>query len=117
MTETMRNATSASRILRKRLLAGRPERAADIECERVNADVAQMVYDIRKEAGLTQRALAKKVGTTASVISRLEDADYTGHSLNMLQRIAAAVGCQIEVRFKRPCEFTEEAETEALQPA
>jgi len=39
------------------------------------------------------------VGTTASVICRLEDADYSGHSLAMLRRIAAAVGMRVEVRF------------------
>ena len=48
---------------------------------------------------ITQRQLAKKVGTTASVICRLEDADYQGHSLAMLRRIAAALGKRVEIRF------------------
>jgi len=39
------------------------------------------------------------VGTTQSVISRLEAADYTGHSLGMLRRIANALHCRVEVRF------------------
>ena len=39
------------------------------------------------------------MGTTASVISRLEDADYNGHSLTMLRRIAAAVGQCVQIRF------------------
>jgi hypothetical protein len=39
------------------------------------------------------------VGTTQSVISRLEDADYAGHSLAMLNRIAAAVERRVEIRF------------------
>jgi transcriptional regulator with XRE-family HTH domain len=43
--------------------------------------------------------LAKRVGTTQSVISRLEDADYEGHSLEMLQRIAKAVNKRLEIRF------------------
>jgi hypothetical protein len=38
------------------------------------------------------------VGTTQSVISRLEDADYEGHSLAMLRRIARAVGYVVQVR-------------------
>jgi len=38
--------------------------------------------------------------TTASVICRLEDNDYGGHSLNMLQRIAFVLGHRVEVRFK-----------------
>jgi hypothetical protein len=33
------------------------------------------------------------------VISRLEDADYDGHSLKMLLRIAAALNQQLEVHF------------------
>jgi len=43
--------------------------------------------------------LAELVGTTQSVIARLEDADYEGHSLSMLQRIATAVNKRLEVRF------------------
>jgi len=39
------------------------------------------------------------VGTTHSVISRLEDDDYLGHSLAMLRRIAAAFGKRVEIRF------------------
>ena len=41
------------------------------------------------------------MGTTQSVISRLEDADYEGHSLAMLNRIAAAVERRVEIRFVR----------------
>lgn len=43
--------------------------------------------------------MVKLVGTTTSVISRLEDAEYRGHWLKMLQRIAAAVGKRFELRF------------------
>jgi len=39
------------------------------------------------------------VGTTASVICRLEDADYEGHSLAMLNRIAAALHRRVETHF------------------
>jgi transcriptional regulator with XRE-family HTH domain len=48
---------------------------------------------------MTQQQLAMLVGTTPSVISQFEDADYEGHSLTTLQRIAAALGCVVEVRF------------------
>lgn len=61
--------------------------------------ISMVIYDARKRAGLTQKGLADLVGTTQSVISRLEDADYEGHSLSMLQRIAAALGQRVEVRF------------------
>jgi len=38
-------------------------------------------------------------GTNASVICRLEDAEYEGHSLAMLRRIAAALNQRVEIRF------------------
>ena len=69
---------------------------------RVNAAVAQLIYAARTKAGLSQADLAERIGTKESVISRLEDADYEGHSLSMLHRIAAALGQCIEIRFLPP---------------
>jgi transcriptional regulator with XRE-family HTH domain len=57
------------------------------------------LYALRKQAGVSQAELARRVGTTQSVISRLEDADYGGHSLALLQRIAAALERRVEIRF------------------
>jgi transcriptional regulator with XRE-family HTH domain len=91
--------SDAVEIMHRRYFEGKPEMLAMLRQARLNADVAQKVYDLRTKAGLTQRQLAERVGTTASVICRLEDAAYEGHSLNLLQRIAAAVGRQVEVRF------------------
>jgi ribosome-binding protein aMBF1 (putative translation factor) len=89
----------AGGILRRRYVGGDAARAASIERERINAEVAQMIYDRRTAAGLTQKQLAERVGTRQSVISRLEDADYGGHSLRMLQRIAEALGQRIQVQM------------------
>jgi ribosome-binding protein aMBF1 (putative translation factor) len=69
---------------------------------RVNAAVAQLIYVARTKAGLSQGQLAERIGTGQSAISRLEDADYEGHSLNMLQRIANALGQSLEIRFRSP---------------
>src|SRR5262245_16258546 len=49
-----------------------------------HAEIAGVIKRLRQEAGLSQRALAELVGTTASVICRLEDPQYDGHSLAML---------------------------------
>ncbi len=57
---------------------------------RINAAVAQLIYDAREKAELTQKQLAELIGIKQPVITRLEDADYEGHSLTMLQRIATA---------------------------
>lgn len=80
-------------------LASDPELRARVEDEHVNFEIAQAVYDIRALAGLTQRRLASLAGTTQPVIARLEDADYRGHSLRMLLRIATAVGRDLEICF------------------
>lgn len=83
----------------ERFISGDPEREQRFERELENADVARKLYELRTGAGLTQRQLAKLVGTTASVICQLEDADYEGHSMAMLRRIAAALGKRVEIRF------------------
>ena len=63
------------------------------------ADIAAKVYQYRSKSCLTQTELAKLVGTTQSVISRIEDADYEGHSLTILKRIASALGKYIRVEW------------------
>jgi ribosome-binding protein aMBF1 (putative translation factor) len=100
MASKKRRPTSdAVEILHRRYIAGRPDREASLEEARLNAAIAQDIYDLRTKAGLTQKQLAELVGTAHSVISRLEDADYEGHSLRMLQRISAALNRRVEVRF------------------
>ena len=95
-----RKATSdAVSILHRRYYHGRPERLADLEGARAEDELARRIYQLREQAGLTQEMLAKMVGTTPSVISRLEDSEYQGHSLMMLKRIAAAVNKRVEIRF------------------
>lgn len=74
-----------------------PKRRALLDEEIVNVEAAQLVYDLRKRAGLSQRELANRVGTTASVICRMEQADYES-SLPMLRRIAAALNRRLELR-------------------
>lgn len=93
-----RTTKDAVEILHRRSIEGKPEMEAILEEERGKVELSRLVYDFRTQAGLTQKELAQRVGTTASVISRLEDADYNGHSLSMLRRIAAAVGQRVQIR-------------------
>ncbi|MGQ0723228.1 MAG: helix-turn-helix transcriptional regulator [Candidatus Eiseniibacteriota bacterium] len=89
----------ALRHLEDRYIGSDPERRAAYEEALANAQVAHAICDLRSRAKLTQRELARLVGTSASVISRLEDAGYEGHSLALLRRIASALGRRIEIRF------------------
>lgn len=89
--------TDALEIFDKLYVKDDPDRKAAIERESVKGDVAQMIYDLRTDAGLTQKELAELIETTQSVVSRLEDADYEGHSLTMLRRIAKALNQKLTV--------------------
>jgi DNA-binding XRE family transcriptional regulator len=99
MPKTKRPTTGAVEILHRRYYQGRPDRLVALKKARANDSVARKMTALRVQAGLTQRQLAKLVGTTASVICRLESADYEGHSLAMLNRIAAALNQRVEIRF------------------
>jgi ribosome-binding protein aMBF1 (putative translation factor) len=65
----------------------------------LNAELAQLIYQARTSAGLTQQQLAERIGTKQSVIARLEDAEYEGHSLSVLQRIAIALNQRLEIHL------------------
>jgi hypothetical protein len=70
--------SDANEIMDRRYYEGRPDRIAELEEARANA---------------------RLVGTTASVICLLEDAEYRGHSLSMLRRITKALNRRVEIRF------------------
>jgi ribosome-binding protein aMBF1 (putative translation factor) len=97
-TKTRRKTSDATEIL-DRMMGRDPKMLRLVEDARTNAEVAQLIFDARTKAKLTQKELAKLVGTTQSVIARLEDADYEGRSLTMLSRIAGALERKVEVRF------------------
>jgi ribosome-binding protein aMBF1 (putative translation factor) len=82
-----------------RYIGDDPERIAEYEQAAADVDVAQAIYEMRSQAGLTQRQLAARLKTSPSVVCRLEDANYEGHSLAMLRRIAEVLGKRIEIRF------------------
>jgi len=71
-------------------------------------DLALLVREMRENAGFTQTELAKRVGTAQSVIARLEDAEYAGHSLTMLERIAAACGVGLRLYAEKKPNFERE---------
>jgi DNA-binding XRE family transcriptional regulator len=61
--------------------------------------VADQLLKARARAGLTQDAVAERMGTTKSAISRLESAGKHAPSLSTLRRYAQAVGCDIQVKL------------------
>ena len=86
-------------IIDKTIVGDNPELRQLVEEATVNTLVAGAIYDARQAAGLTQKGLAGLIGTKQPVISQLENADYQGHSLSMLKRIADALDQRLEIRF------------------
>lgn len=94
-----RSTSDAVEILDRVLVGDDPARRAAADKAFEDAVIGQLIYDARTAAGLTQKELAERIGSDQSVISRLESADYEGHTLNMLRRIAAALGKRLDIRF------------------
>ena len=98
MTRTCDNRTTdAVELVHRRYVKGDPGREVSLCEERANADVARLIHDVRVNAGLTQKQLAGLVGTSQSAIARIEGADYEGHSLAMLHRVAGMLGRKVTV--------------------
>jgi DNA-binding transcriptional regulator YiaG len=62
-------------MFRRRYYAGKLGRLKNLEEARGNQETARKICELRTAAGLTQGQFAELIGTTASVICRLEDAD------------------------------------------
>ncbi len=77
-----------------------PEFAERFEAAGEAWEVSLEIARLREEAGLSQKELAARLGTTQQQISRLESPSYEGHSLSMLRRVAAALDAQMKVVFE-----------------
>lgn len=78
-----------------------PEVRIKYEEEKVKSEIAMAVKSARTRAGLTQVELAEKVGTSQSVIARLESGNDTRTpSLSLLARIASSCHASFEFSFK-----------------
>ncbi len=62
-------------------------------------EVVKQLLRARTQAGLTQDAVAERMGTTKSAVSRLESAGKHTPSLSTLKRYAEAVGCDLQVKL------------------
>ena len=93
------NRTNFDRYLEKELKD--PEFAARFKEAGEAWDVAVQLAALRKESGLSQRELAKRVGTSQQQISRLESPSYEGHSLSMIRRVVEVLGATVRVQIQR----------------
>lgn len=62
-------------------------------------EVGEQVRDAREAAGLTQRELASRMGTSQAAIARLE-AGGVGATLTTLQKVATALNLEVAVLLR-----------------
>ena len=77
----------------------RPGFSEAYEALALEYQVAGQMLKARSSAGLTQDAVAERMGTTKSAVSRLESAGKHAPSLATLKRYARAVGCELQVKL------------------
>ena len=93
---------------------GRNDQPAELVATRFDLDLGQLIYDLRTEAGLSQLALAERMGTTQSVISRLEEGGGAKNRIDTLARVATALDRHLVLSF--PIEVPDKL-TDAVQVA
>ena len=99
MSKKRKPIKDAIEIFDRTFIKDDPKRLERLKKVREDLGVAGQLYNLRQQAELTQKELADLVGTSQSDISRLEDADYDGYSLRMLQKIARTIHCTVRVQF------------------
>ena len=92
--------SSATRVLFDRFYRGKPERIAQLKRTRQELALGRKIRELRENRGLSQAQLARALGTQAPAISRIEDADYDGHSLRILRKIADYFDQHLVVSFE-----------------
>ena len=95
MTDTklgrLRFRDSAVQFLYDRYVGTDAARMSEYEQEALKATIARGIHELRTRARLTQKGLARRLGTTVSVVCQLEDGDYEGPSVFMLKRVTQAL--------------------------
>ncbi len=71
----------------------------EVARQRLNLECSQLIYKLRKNAGMSQKDLATLVGTSQSAIARLENSDYDGRTLTMMMKIASSLGFRLELNL------------------
>ncbi|TME29692.1 MAG: helix-turn-helix transcriptional regulator [Chloroflexi bacterium] len=78
-------------------VAPSPEEAQRVDP--LGSAVAEAVAKLRRSAGLSERAAARRLGTSQTQLRRMEDPRYLP-SLRSLARVAAAYGYRLSVEFQ-----------------
>jgi predicted transcriptional regulator len=95
--------------LRERRMA-EPGAREGYEAEKRAFELGEAVRQLRTELGLTQKQLGKRAKLTQSAVARLEAGDVVP-TLRVLERIAEALGTQLDVSLRKPQASTSKTAT------
>lgn len=98
-TRRKRTTTDGLEIIHELYFKGRPEMLQLLDEARERLRVSMQLHELREKEGLSQQQLADRVGTSRSVISRLESPDYEKHTISTLRKVAGAMGHGLRVEF------------------
>lgn len=100
----MKRTRNFADVIRRRLVSDARLRKA-VEREKVHADLAMELFEARSQSGLTQQDLARLCNTQQSVIARMEDAEYQGHSISKLIEIASVMDYEVKIDLCRTPQY------------
>lgn len=72
------------------------------EAEYEKLSIGEQLVRLRLKVGFTQAQVAEKIGTTASAISRYENAEYDRYEIKTLRKIVEACGGHLKLIFEGP---------------
>jgi DNA-binding XRE family transcriptional regulator len=77
-----------------------PKLSFEYEEEKINLNIAAILHELRTEAGLTQREVAKRAGLTQPFVARIENPTSSKKpSLETLAKLAFAFEKQLKIEF------------------
>ena len=76
-----------------------PDFDARYQRELARLQLAHQIARLRERAGLSQAALAARIGTRQAGVARMERSAYQGYTVGTLAKIAAATGATLDVRL------------------
>ena len=72
------------------------------EKEKRSLFLAYRILEIREKLGITQKELAKRMGTSQQAVARLESGEYEGFTIKTLEAVAEALGAELVVDIRKP---------------
>lgn len=94
----MKTTNDALKIINS-MMKNDPELQQMVRESSINAQVADIVYQARESAGLSQEQLAELVGINPSVIAKLEDAEDLVDCLSILAKITVALDRHLDIKL------------------